>query len=75
MLRLQLIALLLMPLLQPLLLKLLVQLLIVLLRLLLLHRALLTRRCQLQQKHKLAVKQTAKAWNVCSRNRCPIRLY
>ena len=57
-------------LLQRLLLKLHVLLLIALLRLLLLHKAPLIKRFLLQQKHRLAAKQTAKAWSVCSRNRC-----
>jgi hypothetical protein len=70
MLRQQRIALLLMLLLLPPPLKLLVQPLIVHLRQLLLHRALLIAQCQPQQNHKPAAKPTAKAWNVCSRNRC-----
>ena len=74
MLRQQLIVLLLTPLLQPLLLKLLVQPLIVHLRQLLLHRAQLIAQCQPQQNHKPAAKQIAKAWNVCSRNRCPNKI-
>jgi len=45
--------------------------LIVLPRLLLLLKAPQTRRSQLQQKLRLAAKQTVKAWNACSRNRCP----
>jgi hypothetical protein len=74
MLKLQLIVLLLMPLLQLLLLKLHVLLLIALDRLQLLLKALLTRHCLLLQKLRLAAKQTAKAWNVCSKNRCPSSL-
>ena len=70
MLRQQRIALLLMLLLLPPPLKLLVQPLIVHLSQLLLHRALLIAQCQPQQNHKPAAKPTAKAWNVCSRNRC-----
>jgi hypothetical protein len=51
-------------------LKLHVLLLIALDKLLLLPKALLIRRCLLLQKLRLAVKQTVKAWTVCSRNRC-----
>ena len=45
--------------------------LIALPRLLPLLKAQQTRHFQPQQKLRLAAKQTAKAWNVCSRNRCP----
>ncbi|MDH4055090.1 MAG: hypothetical protein OEV58_06870 [Gammaproteobacteria bacterium] len=31
----------------------------------------LIRLYRLQQLHRLAAMQTVKAWNVCSRNRCP----
>ena len=60
-----------MHLLQLLLLKLHVLLLTALVKLLLLHKALQIEHCLLLQKLRLAAKQTAKAWNVCSRNRCP----
>jgi hypothetical protein len=58
----------LLPLLQPL--RLLAQLLIVLHKLLLLLRALLIKHFQPQQNLRLAVKQTARAWSVCSSSRC-----
>ncbi len=60
--------------LQPRLPKLLAQPLIVHLRQLLLHRALLIAPCQPQQNHRPAAKLIAKAWNVCSRNRCPNKI-
>jgi hypothetical protein len=55
--------------LQPL--KLHVLLLTALVKLLLLHKALQIAHWLLLQKLRLAARQTAKAWNVCSRNRCP----
>jgi hypothetical protein len=65
---------LLMPLLQLLLLKLHALLLTALGRLLLLLNALLIKHCLLQLQLRLAVTQIVKAWNVCSRNRCPSSL-
>jgi hypothetical protein len=59
------------PLLQLLLLKLLVLLLIALDKLLLPRKEPLIRLCRLQPPPRLAAMQIAKAWNVCSRNRCP----
>jgi hypothetical protein len=55
---------------QLLLLKLHVLLLTALVKLLLLHKALQIKHWLLLQKLRLAARQTAKAWNVCSRNRC-----
>jgi len=52
-------------------LKLLAQLLIVLLRPLLRHRAPLTRHSLPLRHRRHVAKQTKKAWNVCSRSRCP----
>jgi hypothetical protein len=51
-------------------LKLLALPLIALPRLLLQLKAPRTRHSPLQQTQRLAAKQTAKAWNVCSRSRC-----
>jgi len=58
-------------LLQLLLLKLHVLLPTALVKPLLPHKALQIKHCLLLRKLRLAARQTAKAWNVCSRNRCP----